>query len=484
VSQTVRMSSSSQSSRLFALLLTLGSLSACALQQPAATQLPAYTPANKPWHNSASDVDPKASATAKLSSAWWQVLGAKEIDQLVATALDSSPTVARAVARVQEVRAGLDVAQAGQWPRLSTQASASRSDQGQGQGQAVSVAQTLFSQSLNLSWEVDLFGRVKHATAAANQRLQSSEADSQAAQLSLSAQVVDTIVAQRACESQLVDRREDLRSRTATLEIVSARHAVGMVAGSEKLRAQSSAADAATSLAVTQGQCQQLLNALEALTGVEISQLQSTLAKIDLQALLRQTPQLQPALPASVIASHPQVIAALRSADAAFEDIGSAKAQRLPSLNLSAVLGGQWIRAFGGTNNATQWSLGPSGSFAIFDGGAGKANEAATLARYKQAVANLESQVRGVKQDVENALTAVNSAIQRTQTSAGALTAARDLVEANELSYKAGRISLFELEDARRSLLNVQTARTSAERDRVQSWVALVKALGGKQSDQ
>jgi outer membrane protein TolC len=192
-----------------------------------------------------------------------------------------------------------------------------------------------------------------------------------------------------------------------------------------------------------------------------------------------QAPATAPELPATVLAGHPNVVSADREAVAAWEEIGVARANRLPRLNLAALLTGQWIRAAGSSFDVTTWSIGPSLTGTLFDGGAGAANVSAADARYRRALASLQGTLRSTVQDVENALAAQVSAQARTASAGDAVAAARTTLQATEAQWQAGAISLFELEDSRRQFASAQDAEISARRDQAQAWVALVKATGG-----
>ncbi len=334
---------------------------------------------------------------------------------------------------------------------------------------------------MNLSWEIDLFGRLRHNAAAANQRLAARESDAENARLTLVAQVVDSAFALRACNAKLTARKEDARSRQETLRLTALRETVGQVAPIDAARAKSAAVDSETQVANADAQCVQLKNALVTLSGWSIARLDAVFAansRIGNARRLAAPPNGELAVPAAILPLHPNVRAALRSADAAFEDIGSAEAARYPSLNLSALLSQSWIRALGRTTNSDSWSLGGSLTGSLFDGGAANANVHATRARYAQAVAQLESTLRSTTQDIENALVTLANAEARDQLSKDAVTAAKQLLVGSEASYRAGRMSLFELEDARRSYNNAIVSRIDAERDLAQNWVALVKATG------
>ncbi len=395
---------------------------------------------------------------------------------LIETAERESPTLAKALARIDEARANTDASQSAFSPKASTSLSSTRSKN----QSVIGAPQTSSSASLNFSWELDLFGRLRHNAAAAKQRLQASELDAVMTRLSLQTQVADTVMSKRACDLQLGSRSDDIRSRRQVVELTSLRQSVGQVAPVETARAKSSLADAQTNVASTQAQCAQYTQSLIALTGLTAARVDELLAPSALptRRILAEPPRQSLGLPATILAQHPGVIAALRTADAAFEDIGSAEAARWPSLSLATLLGSNWLRAAGMTTRYTNWSIGPSASANLWDGGSSRANADAARARHAQALASLNSTLRSTVQDVENALAQLASAEQREDYATTGLAAAHELLSGSEASYRAGRMSLFELEDARRTFNNAQTSLINAQRDRAQAWIQLVKSTG------
>jgi len=198
----------------------------------------------------------------------------------------------------------------------------------------------------------------------------------------------------------------------------------------------------------------------------------------DGEVFMPEAPNLQPRLSATVLANHPAVLAAAREVDAARADIAVARADRLPRLNLTALLTGQWLSAAGTTLHVTTWSLGPALSANLFDGGAGAANVSAAEARWHGARAALQAALRNAARDTENALAAAASAEARMAPARQSVEAARKVLAALHAQWQAGAVSLFELEDARRQYASAQDNAIAAERDRALAWVALVRASG------
>ncbi|MFW6072813.1 MAG: efflux transporter outer membrane subunit [bacterium] len=449
-------------------------LNGCALQ-------PAYTPPDMagPAAWSVPSTEQPASSQAEMGP-WWRALGDPAVDALAETALVDNPSLAEAAARIDEARATLGINAAAALPSLTASASTTRAKGQSTVGPSTTALSTSAAVGPSLNWEIDLFGRIRNSVDAANNRLDARTADAAAARLSLAADVVNDVLSLRACENSRVVLVEDIASREKTLGLTRLRATSGFAPPADVARAISGIATVRTNLAAQQEQCARQVNALVALSGKDAATVrQQVLGAGAMAGFMPQPPAAAPALPAVVLAAHPSVISADREAAAAWAEIGVARANRLPRLNLAALLTGQWIRAAGSTLDFTTWSVGPSLTGTLFDGGAGAANVSAAQARYRQAVASLQGTLRTTVEDVENALAAQASAQDRTASAGEAAAAAHTTLEASEGQWKAGAVSLFELEDSRRQYASAQDAEISARRDRAQAWVALVKATGG-----
>jgi outer membrane protein, multidrug efflux system len=459
----------------YAMLAAALALPGCALQPPAATPLAAN---QSNWSSSyaATQNQPSADFPSAATPAWWKALNEPLIDAFVAAAGKDSPTLALAMARIDEAQAALGIAKAASLPKVTGDVSASR-----GNSKSLnSSAETRASANLNLSWDIDLFGRLRHSKAASQQRLMSKEADASATRLALQTQVGDTVLSSRACYLQLAHQLDDERSLQQVLEITRLRQSLGVVSATETARAQASLADSSSLIAKTHAACLQFSHALVALTGLSMSGVQTELARHQpvLGRPIPKAPDSAVGLPASVIAQHPNVLAALRTADAAYEDMGRDKAARLPSISLTALLGSNWLGLASSFARNTAWSLGPSASVALFDGGAGQAQVQVSRARFNQALAQLESTVRTTAQDIENALAQQGSTQQRQVLSGQSLQAQQVVFDNRAASLRLGQISRQDFEEAQRALNAAVSSHIGAQRDHAQAWVALVKASG------
>lgn len=455
---------------LAAAVLALGG---CALQ-------PAYAPSDTrapaAWSSPSAAAQGQAPA---LAESWWRALGDPAIDTLAEAAFADSPTLAQAVARIDEALATLGVNAAAQLPTIGASASLTRaqSQNTSPQGGSSTLRSTSAAIGPTFSWEIDLFGRVRHSVEAAQGRLDARTADAATARLALAADVANGVLSLRACENSRRVLAEDIASREKTLALTRLRLQTGFAAPVDEARAVSGMATVRTNLAAQEEQCARQVNALVALSGKDAGSVRQLVGAAPVT--MPRAPATTPELPAAVLARHPNVTAADREAAAAWAEIGVARANRLPRLDLAALLTGQWIRAAGSSLDFVTWSLGPSLTGTLFDGGAGAANVSAAEARYRRAAASLQWTLRSTVQEVENALAAQTSAKARVVSAGEGAAAAGTTLVASEAQWKAGAISLFELEDSRRQFASAQDAEISARRDQAQAWIALVKATGG-----
>jgi outer membrane protein, multidrug efflux system len=459
--------------------------SACVLQPPANTNLSDVAKLPSEWSN-ISEASPVNRASDRTSTdadrQWWRIFNEPALDSIIDHAEKHSPTLALAVAKVSEAQASFYAATAAQGARINAEGNTKRTSPQSG------IDSNQASRAVNaaLSWEVDVFGRIKHTAAAAEQRLAARHTDAQAMRLSLETQIVDAVLLYRVCALRESSRAEDYRSRQKILSLTESKLAVGQTAPVDQARARSSALDSAGQLLSTQAQCAQTMNLLVAISGMQPPELKASLVLTQDAPPINQSfatlPMLSLRLPAEVLQNQPSVQVAMRNADAAFEEIGGAEAARRPSLNLSALLGSTWLSVGQVDSRSNTWSLASAVTGTLFDGGAGKANVRAARARYDQSIAQLQSVVRTSIQEIENALVALDVAQQKEIVAGAGLDASKQLFMGSELSYRAGRMSLFELEDARRALNNASMNLLDAQRDRAQGLNALIRATGNTTS--
>lgn len=405
---------------------------------------------------------------------WWQQFNDPLLVTLIDTAQAVSPTLASATSRIEQSRATRVAAGAALLPSLDANASAVR-----GKPDFVSGIGSTASVGLQAAWELDLFGARRAARDAAQARLDGAEAAWHDARVSVAAEVATIYTSLRACEAQVEQARADSLSRNETARLTGLSAKAGFEAPAGAALARASAAQGNALLTQRRAQCDVLVKGLVALTGIDEPGLRGQLAAG--QSKLPQPAQIVMAsVPAQVLAQRPDMLNAERELLAASADVSQAQAQRYPRIGLAGSISAARFESGAFSQSGTLWSIGPvTVSLPLFDGGARRANVVAAQARYDEAGALYRAKLRTAVREVEEALVALQSTVDRDADAQVATEGFATSFRATEARFKGGLASLYELEDARRSALQAQVALIDLQRERSTAWISLYRALGG-----
>ena len=448
--------------------------------------LPA-TPVNSPVTNSAnSTAELAADRAAPLPhngritdlTQWWQQQGDPLLVDLIAQAQAVSSSVASARARIEQARATQTAAGAALGPALDGSASISR-----GRSQPFAPGMSPLASSaqagLQASWELDVFGGQRATRNAAIERLAGTDAQWHDARVSSAAEVANQYFAYQSCREVETITRLDAESRRETARLTDLSQQAGFTAPAVAALARASAAEARARLTQQSAQCDINIKALVALTAASEPDLRQRLLLAQ-SARSLVTPIFIADVPAEAVAQRPDVFNAAREVAAASFEIGSAQAERYPSLGLTGSIGTSRTRSSGVSTDFNTWSIGPlSLTVPLFDGGRRAANVDAARARYDEAASIYRAAVRQAVREVEEALVTLQSTATRQGDAQTAVEGFRASFGGTEALYKSGLASLIELEDTRRTLLNAQTTLAGLEQSRRSAWVALYRAMGG-----
>lgn len=405
---------------------------------------------------------------------WWAQFDDPVMLRLIETAQHVSPTLAHASARIADARAVRVARQAARLPSVEASASSTR---GRSElGVPIGVAS---SAGLVAGWELDLFGAARAGADAALARLESRQAGWHGARVAVAAEIATTYVELRACEAQMRHVRVDAASRKQTARITSLAAAAGFRPAASADLATASAARGNVTLIQQRARCDVLVKELIALTAQDETALRRDLATGT--ARLPQPLELEVStMPAAVLAQRPDIYAAERDVMAASADADEAQALRLPRVVISGSLGAARLEIGNVGASGTVLGIGPvTVTLPLFDGGTGRANAQAARARYEAASIVYAARLREAIREVEVALVTLDSTGSRSDDARAAAAGFERSYAAVDASYQAGMASLFDLEDARRSMVTSQSAVIELQRERVLAWIALYRALGG-----
>jgi len=415
---------------------------------------------------------PAVPAAAEPRGEWWKVFNDPVLDDLVVRA-ESNTSVQVAGARLAQARAIARITDADRALQVSAGASARRAAGIIG-GEA-GPPRNLFAAGVDLSYEVDLFGRLSHASQAAVLDAQSREALLQSTRLLIQAQVAQTYLALRALDDESALVRSTLAAYRETLALTERRWRAGDVAELDVARSATEVAATESEALALDRRRAELEHALAVLIGETPSRFAITPA--EWSTFL---PAIPAGVPSTVLARRPDVSAAQSTLAAAQTRVGVAKAAYFPRIALTASGGyasTEISDLFEWSSRA--WLIGAIASLPILDGGRRKAGIESASAELEGAVGTYREQVLVAFRDVEDQLSALRLLAEQSEAQARAVASARRTTSLSNARYRAGYVSQLELLDAQRSELRNRREALQVRSARYQSTVALVRALGG-----
>jgi NodT family efflux transporter outer membrane factor (OMF) lipoprotein len=340
-----------------------------------------------------------------------------------------------------------------------------------------SATGTLYTAGGDLSYELDLFGRVRNTVANARYSEQASAGDVAALDLSVHAELANDYFMLRGLdiEQQLLD--ETVRDYTRALKLNQNLYEGGAAPISDVQQADAQLQSARTQAEDTRLHRAQTEHAIAVLVGREASGFSIPARATDTLAAL---PQVDPGLPSQLLERRPDVAAAERRVAAANANIGVARAAYFPSFNLFAAAGLQSSQSSNWMQAPSQfWSLGPQALLTVFDGGLHRAQSAQAHAAYDEQVANYRGTVLTAYQDVEDNLAALRQLQPESVSEAAAVKATQGALDQANLRYKGGIVTYLEVVTTENAALQARLTAVDIEIRRANSTVLLIKALGG-----
>lgn len=438
---------------------------------PAAWRL---DPADQYWQ-------PAAPARAPLDPVWWTAFGDAQLDALEADALRNNQNLKAVAARYDQAKATLASVASAQYPAVGLNASGQRfkisADRPQTNyaTRSMSTVQNEIQVGAAVSYELDLFGRVRRNVEAAQASSEQARDDFANARLVLSADLASSYFALRELDTEIdvVKRSIDLQQKA--LDYVSARHDLGAVSGLDLLqqRAQLDATRTQAQLLIQQRA--QVETAIATLVGAPAPEFSLPPRVVPINA-----PTLPTGMPSDLLQRRPDVASAERAMAAANAQIGVARAAYFPRITLSPDLGWDATR-FAGlfTVPALLWSVGGSLSQPLFEGGKLKAGVDFAQAGYVAAQASYRQTVLTAFQEVQNAVTGLSVLAQAAQQASAAVDDARKLVSLAQDRYAGGLTPFIDVLTAQQQLLTSERQAVQIQGQRAALVVFLAKALGG-----
>lgn len=407
---------------------------------------------------------------APLEAQWWRGFGDAQLEAVVARALARNPDIAIAVGRIREARAQELNARAALLPTLDTSGGVSRSRSVNAFG--LPSEATGAQPQVSAAWEIDLFGRLADARAAARAQWVASQAARDAVRLSVSSNAASGYVTLLALDARLRVARDTLTARAESLRLIRRRVEEGY---SPKLELEQAEADydaAARLVPAAREAITRQENGLRLLTG----DLPGPVERGGSLETLRTAP-VPEGLPSQLLERRPDVAQAEATLAATDRSLSAARKRFLPQLRLTGAAGAAFSSLL--PDPITIWSIGGSVLAPLFEGGRLRAGTEVAAAQRDQAAESYRRAALTAFREVDDALAIVVSADEQLRI---VLAQRGSLAESYRLArnrYRSGYSPFLEELDAQRGLLSAELALVQSRADALNARITLYRALGG-----
>ena len=459
--------------------LSLASLSACTVgpdfQRP---QAPPITEWSKP-----SKAAPSQAITETLGERWWEVFNDPQLSALTQRALTDNLDLKLASSRLQQSRAVRQVITADRYPTTAATASYSRErNSGNGlsdpSGHNGHSAFNLWNAGFSAAWELDLWGRVRRETEAADATLEVAENDRRAVLLSVLAETAQDYIQLRGVQNTRAVTEQNLEVARNSLKLSQLRLADGVATDLDVAEAAAQVAAIESRLPALAQRQTQLINALSLLMGEPP---QALTAELSTDAPVPQTPpQIAIGLPSQLAERRPDIRQAEARLHAATASIGVAKGDFYPRITLSGNVGSQALQLSDfGSWGSRAFGIGPQLSLPLFDGGRLRGVLDLREAQQQEAAIAYQQTVLRAWHEIDDQLSAYNASQLRRDSLAEAVRQNRIALRTAQQQYVQGVVDFVNVLTVQSALLATQEQWVESSTGVSLAMVGLYKALGG-----
>ncbi|QLQ26845.1 MAG: efflux transporter outer membrane subunit [Dechloromonas sp.] len=420
---------------------------------------------------------PAAPAEAPVNPEWWTLFGDASLNALVDQALAANQDLQAAIARLEAADAYAREVNADYYPAIGLEAASSRLGTSSVTYNGKKMGGAIYNNrraALSLSYEIDLWGRIRRQNEAAAADALASRFARDSVRLTLIGQVASEYLALRSHDAEIAVSQETVTSRENTQRIVEARLDAGSASALELAQAENS-------LAAAQSQ----LTQLKRLRALSESQIGLLTGQPGLQVPVNLTPLPlppvpPPGLPSTLLEARPDVRQAEEKLVAANARIGVAKAAYFPAISLTGTYGSESMALANlFTGPAGIWSAALGLTMPIFDAGRTGARVDQASAGQKEMLANYRKTMQTAFKEVNDALVSLRELADEETANIAQLESARRALKLSQARYEAGYVGFLEVLDAQRTTNIAQLTYLNSRKNRLNAAVDLFRALGG-----
>lgn len=410
---------------------------------------------------------------------WWKVFEDATLDSLIHLAMEQNPSVLMAINRIDQAKAQWRISQSDFYPSLSFDGGWTRQQTSGNLGTGSPQAWTgYYSASVQMSWQLDVFGVIRQKAKAQKELYAASKEEYNATMVTLCAEVASAYLNLREVQQELDVLRRNAASQEAVVNITETRYKTGLVSKLDVAQAKSVYYSTLASIPTTEASVIQYLNTLAILLGLYPQDVTEALS------ITKPLPDyMEPVgvgVPGELLLRRPDVRGAERQVNAQAALLGASKRDWLPEFFLNGSFGyASHDMEDMGKKGSMTWSIAPSMTWNIFNGGRNLQEERLQRAQLDESINHFNQTVLTAVQEVDNAMSAYKNSIKQ-------IVACREMVyqgkEAFDLSldlYKQGLTPFQNVLDAQRSLLNYENTLVKAKGYSLVCLVQMYQALGG-----
>ncbi len=409
---------------------------------------------------------------------WWNIFGDETLNFLEALALEYNQDLAIAMANVDRARALARVSRADLFPQIESEPSFERSRFSENDVNTAGFstkATNTFRLPVDLSYELDIWGRVRQAFAAGRADAAAQAAAYQTVLLTLTVDVAKNYFTIAALDTEIDALAEAVKLRQRAVDMVNLRFQKGLSSELTFYQAQTQLSQAQADLVNAKRRRENFVNALAVLCGQTAGDF--TLAH---EPLKTSVPSVPVAVPSEALKDRPDILEAEKMMEAANSRVGVAQASFFPSITLTGNGGFASAQAEDLLKwGSREWAIGPTINIPLFTGGRLTAELEAQKAAYEGTLAEYRKRILTAFSEVENALADIRLRKEQSAAQQELLKAATQAAEISTQRYKEGLVSFLEVIDSERSRLQAQRDAIGILAEELIAAAQLIKALGG-----
>lgn len=409
----------------------------------------------------------------QLQERWWELFGDTTLNRLVDRALAYNGDLAVAVERVEEAREQLRVARADFLPSVGGEL------QGGATYNRVTKIEQTYATEITFSWEVSLFGALRHTTTAARSAWAAEAWNARGVELSLVAEVATAYFTLLQYERDLYIATRTCALRRESAALIDSMFRYGMSSGIDRDQAYGQVYTAEADISRYRSAVEQTRLSLDVLLG-EIPYADSLSGHGNELLTDLQPEALAVGVPSELLQRRPDIMQRYFALQQAAAEAGLARSNRFPSLVLSASggIGASSIKGLSSSNPAV-WSASGSLVKPIFNFGRLRSAERAAVSAYRQAAAAYEQTVIEAFTDVETCFSAITANREETSRLRALVETYQEIVRMAQALYRSGMVDFLDVIDAERTLYTSQMQLVNLVAQQYINYVSLCKALGG-----